>query len=97
MSEEKAVSDILADCKSYSGNTFSNPRQPFAIDEPQRQYGYIKELSLNNVGFLQQCTNGKNGNLSWESVSRPYSSEGHHSSALNLSLRSETFRPYFPR
>ncbi|CAD6569556.1 MAG: hypothetical protein ASARMPRED_002943 [Alectoria sarmentosa] len=50
------------------GNTFSNPRQPFAIDEPQRQYGYIKELSLNNVGFLQQCTNGKNGNLSWESI-----------------------------
>lgn len=69
MSERKAVSDILADCKSYSGNTFSDPQEPFAIDEPQRQYENIKELSLNNVGFLQQSTHGTNGNLSWESVS----------------------------
>ena len=54
-----------------SGNTFSGPRDPFKEQKPSSLYEHIRELSLNNVGFLQQSATEKLGNLSWEFVSNP--------------------------
>lgn len=68
--------DITAICNSLhtlrslrlDGNTFSRPQNPFGNAEPQGLYGQLKELSLNNLGFLQQTTTGNSGSLSWEFI-----------------------------
>ena len=62
--------DISAYPGSPSGNTFSQPQEPFESSEPRVLHGGLKELSLNNVGFLQQEAIKGHGNLSWEFVSR---------------------------
>lgn len=67
-----SVFGVSAHLESYSGNTLSRPQDPFKNDEVHGPYGRVKELSLNNLGFLQQKSTGKNGNLSWELVSRSY-------------------------
>lgn len=72
-----SISGISAHLECYSGNTLSRPEEPFKIDEPHGPYERLKELSLNNFGFLQQTTTGKDGNLSWEFVSKLYSSQSH--------------------
>ena len=84
---------ISAHLESYSGNTLSRPQDPFQNDEVYGPYDRVKELSLNNLGFLQQTSTGKKDNLSWEVVSRLYSSKGYHSSTLTECFRSETSRP----
>ena len=61
-----------------SGNTFSGPQDPFKEQNPRSFHEQIRELSLKNVGFLQESVTGKNGNLSWEFVSNPYCSNIYH-------------------
>lgn len=87
------VSGISAHLVSYSGNTLSRPQDPFKNDKAHGPYGRVKELSLNNLGFLQSTSTGKIGNLSWEFVSGSCSFQVHDSSALTEYLRSENSRP----
>ena len=64
-------SSFSAHLVSNSGNTFNGPRDPFKEQNPPSLHGQIRELSLNNVGFLQQSATEETGNLSWEFVSNP--------------------------
>ena len=79
-----------------SGNTFGGLHDPSKEKDPLSLYDHMRELSLNNVGFLQQSVIGKNGNLSWECVSNPYFSEIYHSVALTKHFRSKTSPPCSP-
>ena len=54
-----------------SDNTFNGPWDLFKEQDPASFHEQIRELSLNNVGFLQQSATEKTGNLSWEFVSNP--------------------------
>ena len=91
-----SVSGISAHIMTCSGNRFCRPQDPFK-HEPHEFHDQLKELSLNNVGFLQQKATEKNGNLSWEFVSNLSFSEGrgYYSSTLIEDLRSDTSPPHF--
>ncbi|KAF6220982.1 hypothetical protein HO133_002663 [Letharia lupina] len=64
------ISSISAHLESYSGNTLSRPQDPFNSDESHGSYGQLKELSLNNLGFLPETATGEIGNLSWEFIKK---------------------------
>ena len=65
------LSGIFTHLDYYSGNTLSQPQDPFNNDEIHRTYQRLKELSLNNLTFLEQTAAENRSNLSWEFVSTP--------------------------
>ena len=54
---------------SCSGNTLSRPQDSFENDQTYTSYRRLKELSLNNLCFLQHRTTGRYGDLSRKFVS----------------------------
>lgn len=65
------ISGIFAHLDYYSGNTLSRPQDPFKNDKTHGTYQLLKELSLNNLAFLEQTATENCSNLSWEFVSTP--------------------------